>query len=230
MADVAIALDVPVAEAALALVDRLPPEADFLKVGLELFTRAGPGVVRELKGRERRIFLDLKLHDVPNTVLGAARAAAELEVEVLTVHAFGGPRMIEAARRAVEGSGTKIVGVTLLTSLGEEDLGRVCGPPASGRADGVARLARLATESGAHGVVASPLEARMLRAHLPEGTIIVTPGIRLPGTTDDDHVAVSTPLEAARAGADLLVIGRSVTRARDPRGAFARVLKELARR
>ena len=230
MPEVAVALDVPSADAALALVDRLPPDAGFFKVGLELFSRAGPAVVRDLRRRELRVFLDLKLHDIPNTVHRAARAVAELEAEVLTVHASGGPRMIEAARTAVEGSDTRIAAVTLLTSLARSDLGRMWGPGAPGRSRGAARLASVAMESGAHGVVAAASEARMLRARLPGGAFIVTPGIRLAGGPHDDHAAVATPAAAARAGADLLVVGRSVTGASDPRAAFGRVRAELAAR
>ena len=230
MPEVAVALDVQSADAALALVDRLPPDADFFKVGLELFSRAGPAVVRELRRRELRIFLDLKLHDIPNTVRGAARAAAELEAEFLTVHASGGPRMIEAARTAVEGSGTRIAAVTLLTSLARSDLHRMWGQAAPGHSTGAARLASVAMESGAHGVVAAAREARMLRARLPGGAFIVTPAIRLSGSSHDDQAAVATPAAAARAGADLLVVGRTVTGASDPRAAFRRVRAELAGR
>ena len=227
MAEVVIALDVPSRAAASSLVDRLPPEANFFKVGLELFVRAGPTVVTELRSQSRRVFLDLKLHDIPNTVAAAARAAAELEADLLTIHALGGPRMIEAAREAVEGSGTKLIAVTVLTSLSESDLAVTWGTSRPDRGEEVARLASLAIASGAHGVVASPMQARQLRERLAPDSLIVTPGIRLPGDESDDHAGVATPREAARAGADVLVVGRSVTGARDPREAFVRIHAEL---
>ena len=227
MAEVVIALDVASRAAASALVGQLPVEADFLKVGLELFVRAGPAVVKELHAQDRRVFLDLKLHDIPNTVAAAARAAAELEADLVTVHALGGPRMIQAAREAVEGTRTRVVAVSVLTSLSETELAVTWASGHRDRTKEVTRLANLAIESGAHGVVASPLEAQLLRQRLPSGSLIVTPGIRLQGDAVDDHAGVATPAEAARAGADLLVIGRSVTRAPDPREAFARVQREL---
>ncbi len=227
MAEVVIALDVASRAAARNLVDLLPSEANFLKVGLELFVRGGPDVVTELGARGRRVFLDLKLHDIPNTVEAAAKAAAELEVDLLTVHAQGGSRMIEAARRAVDGSGTRLIAVTLLTSLsGPKGIG-AAGASGVDRSSEVLRLARQAVDAGAHGVVSSAGEARVLREALPRDSIIVTPGIRLRGDARDDHVSVATPGEALRAGADILVIGRSVTRAASPADAFATVQAEL---
>ena len=227
MAEVVIAVHVTSHAAALDLVDRLPPEANFFKVGLELFTGAGPPVVTELRSQSRRVFLDLKLHDIPNTVEAAARAAAELEVDLITIHALGGPRMIEAARGAVEGSGTKLIAVTVLTSLSESDLAVTWGTSRPDRGEEVARIASLAIASGAHGVVTSALEARQLRERLGPDSLIVTPGIRLHDDERDDHAGVVTPREAARAGADVLVVGRSVTRAPDPREAFVRIHAEL---
>ncbi len=232
MAEVVIALDVSSREAAWQLIDRLPPRARFFKVGLELFVRAGPSIVSELHSRGRRVFLDLKLHDIPNTVAAATRAASQLNAELLTVHAQGGPRMIEAARAAVEGWPTRVIAVTLLTSLvgteGGTEPGAQRGEAEVDRDEQVVRLARLAIESGAHGVVASAMEAGLLRQALPREALIVTPGIRMPEDTPDDHVGVATPAEAARAGADVLVVGRSVTRAVDPGAAFERVTAELA--
>ncbi len=227
MAEVVIALDVPSHAAALDLVDRLPPEANFFKVGLELFITAGPPVVTELRSQSRRVFLDLKLHDIPNTVEAAARAAAELEADLITIHALGGPRMIEAARRAVEGSGTKLIAVTVLTSLSESDLAVTWGTSRPDRGEEVARIASLAIASGAHGVVTSAQEARQLRERLGPDLLIVTPGIRLYDDEHDDHAGVVTPRQAVRAGADVLVVGRSVTRAPDPREAFVRIHAEL---
>lgn len=228
MADIAIALDVPSRAAAFSLMDRLPSDADFFKVGLELFTREGPVLVRELRLRERRVFLDLKLHDIPNTVSAASRASAELDVDMLTVHASGGPRMIEAARAAVEGSRTSVVAVTVLTSLSSDELTECWGRADTDRGMEVVRLASLAIESGAHGVVAAPSDVPAIRQALPAGSVIVTPGIRLFGDTPDDHAGVSTPHEAVRAGSDVLVVGRSVTRAGDPGDAFRRVRSEIS--
>ena len=186
--------------------------------------------MREIRRRGLRVFLDLKLHDIPNTVHCAARAAAELEAEVLTVHASGGPRMIEAAGTAVEGSEPRIAAVTLLTLLACSDLGRMWGPAAPGHSTGAGRLASVAMESGAHGVVAAARETRMLRARLPVGAFIVTPGIRLSGGPHDDHAAVATPAGAARVGADPLVVGRCVAGASDPRAAYGQVRAEVAGR
>ena len=227
MAEVAIALDVPSGEEASALVDLLQPEVSLFKVGLELFIRTGSTVVKELRSQGRRVFLDLKLHDIPSTVAAAARAGAALEAELITVHALGGPRMIEAARAAVEGTGTRLIAVTVLTSHSASELARTWGGGDAERSAEVGRLASLAVESGAHGVVASSSEAPALRRELAAGVLIVTPGVRLQGDNADDHSRVATPGEAARAGADVLVVGRSVTRAQDPRQAFARVCAEL---
>jgi orotidine-5'-phosphate decarboxylase len=228
LADIAIALDVLSREAAFALIDRLPSAADFFKVGLELFVREGPSFVRELRLSERRVFLDLKLHDIPNTVSAASRASAELEVDLLTVHASGGPRMIEAARAAVEGSRTSVVAVTVLTSLSSNEVSECWGRAGTDRKMEAVRLAHLAVESGAHGVVASPNDVPAIRRALPVGSVIVTPGIRFLGDSPDDHAGVSTPREAVRAGSDVLVIGRSVTRAGDPGDAFRRIRSEIS--
>jgi orotidine-5'-phosphate decarboxylase len=222
MAELIVALDLPERAEALALVDRLGPDARFYKVGLELFTRVGPEVLRELRMRERAVFLDLKLHDIPNTVAAAAGAAAEHGVELLTVHASGGTRMISAAREAVEGSGTRLLAVTVLTSMSEAGLSLARGVPSSPR-DEVLRLADLAMEHGAHGVVASPLEVALLRARLGPDALLVTPGIRLGGEDAHDQARVSTPQEAVRAGADFLVVGRTISRATDPVEALAGV-------
>jgi len=223
LADLVIALDVPSRADALALVDRLPSKADYFKVGLELFARGGPTLVRELRLRARRVFLDLKFHDIPNTVAAASRASADLDADLLTVHASGGPRMIEAARAGVEGSSTRIIAVTVLTSLSGPEVSECWGRAEADRSVEALRLAQLSVASGAHGVVASVREAPALRDALPHGSLIVTPGIRLPGESPDDHAAFATPREAVQAGSDLLVVGRSVTGADDPGEAFMRV-------
>jgi orotidine-5'-phosphate decarboxylase len=226
VAEVIVALDVPGRSAAEDLVHRLD-RARFFKVGLELFVREGPAIVRDLQASDRSVFLDLKLHDIPNTVAAAAGAAAELGVEFLTLHAAGGSRMIAAARRAVEGTGTRLLAVTALTSMTAADLEEVWGSSGRSMELEVRRLADLALGSGAHGVVCSPHEAAFLRAQLGPKGLIVTPGIRLEGDSSDDQARPATPVAAKRAGADYLVVGRSITRAPEPRAALAAVLHQL---
>lgn len=222
-----VALDVPDAAAALALVDRIGPRSDFVKVGLQLFTAAGPSVVRALRERGRRVFLDLKLHDIPNTVAGAVRAAAALDVDLLTVHASGGSAMLRAAREAAEGSGVRLLGVSVLTSLGGTELARSWGRGSVRVGDEVVRLAEVASEAELHGVVAAVREIAPIRASAAGGLRILTPGIRLPGDAPGDQARVATPAEAASAGADYLVLGRSVTAASDPAAAFDAALEQM---
>jgi orotidine-5'-phosphate decarboxylase len=226
MAGVIIALDVPSPEEALALVERIGEEGRFYKVGLELYTRAGPSVVRELRDRGRRVFLDLKLHDIPHTVGRAVEAASALGVDLLTVHAAGGPRMLEAARDAADPE-VRLLAVTVLTSLKPDDMGRVWGRQIRSVREEVGRLADLAVECGMNGVVASSLEASWLRSHVGDEFLIVTPGIRLAGTDQGDQRRVATPADAVRAGADYLVVGRAVTHAEDPASAFSELLREV---
>jgi orotidine-5'-phosphate decarboxylase len=224
-----VALDVGGARAALALVERLP-QADFVKVGLQLFTVAGPDVVRELRSRGLRVFLDLKLHDIPNTVARAVESAAELGADLLTLHASGGEAMLRAARVAAGrpgAGGPGLLGVTVLTSLSGEELARAWGR-ASLEVDGeVLRLAAAAHDAGLDGVVASVHEAASIRAHTGGALRILTPGIRLAGDSAGDQTRVATPAEAVRAGADFLVLGRSVTAAPDPAAAYRRALDEV---
>ena len=219
MAKIIIPLDQSSAAEALELVDRLGEGAGFYKVGLELFTRGGPEVVRELRTRGRRVFLDLKLHDIPNTVARAVDAAAELDVELLTLHIQGGVAMLEAARDAA-GERVKLLGVTVLTSLTATEVERVWGREISSIREEVGRLADLAHASGLHGVVASAREAGWIRRKLEPPFLIVTPGIRPAGADEGDQRRVTTPAEAVAAGADYLVVGRPVTRAPDPAGAL----------
>jgi orotidine-5'-phosphate decarboxylase len=221
--EVIVALDVASRERALALVGRLGDGPGFYKVGLELFTREGPAIVHDLKERGHRVFLDLKLHDIPNTVAGAARAAADLGVDLLTVHAVGGTRMIEAAARAVDRSPTRLLGVTVLTSHAEGELGALWGRSDLSADAEVERLAVLAVGAGAHGVVAAMGEARSVRERLGPEILIVVPGVRLPGEDPGDQARTATPAEAVGAGADYLVVGRTITRAEDPATAAARV-------
>jgi orotidine-5'-phosphate decarboxylase len=233
MAEVITALDFPDAESALALVDRLGEEGSFYKVGLELFTRAGPAVVEELVRREKRVFLDLKFHDIPNTVTGAVRSAASLGVDLLTVHSAGGGEMMQAAREAVAGAtagggATRVVAVTILTSLGVPQLEAVWGREIGALREDVLRLATLAQESGLDGVVASALETEAIRRRLGPDPLIVTPGIRPAGTDTHDQNRVATPADAVRFGSSHLVLGRAVTRAEDPLGALRAIKAEVA--
>ncbi|MEX1256147.1 MAG: orotidine-5'-phosphate decarboxylase [Gemmatimonadota bacterium] len=215
-AEVIVALDFPSGGSALELVDRLGGRPGFFKVGLELFTREGPAIVRELQARGHRVFLDLKLHDIPNTVAGAARAAAELGADLLTVHAVGGPRMVAAARGAVEGSPTRLLGVTVLTSHSSVELAEAWGRPSAVAEEEVERLAISAVGYGAHGIVAAAGEARRIRDRLGPEVLIVVPGVRLPGEDPGDQARTATPAEAVSAGATYLVVGRTVTKASDP--------------
>ncbi len=235
MAEVIVALDVPSAEEARALVRRIGDRGDFYKVGLELYTRAGPDFVRELRAAGKRVFLDLKLHDIPNTVASAVRAASDLGVDLLTVHAVGGPSMLEAAVEAAgdapaagsDPSALRLLAVTVLTSLDAAELGGVWGRATVSVPDEVRRLTDLAVRARVHGVVCSAAEAAGVRASAPPELVIVTPGIRPAGADVGDQKRVATPAAAARAGADYLVLGRAVTRAPDPARALADVLTEI---
>lgn len=221
-----VALDVPTMTSARALVDRLEDTADFFKVGLQLYTAEGPRVVEWLRGIEKRVFLDLKLHDIPNTVRGAAESASSLGVELLTVHAVGGEAMLRAA---VEGGGaTGILAVTVLTSMTQNDLEAARGHAVPSVAAEVLRLARAADAAGAHGIVCAGTEVMDVRAALGDRLRTLVPGIRLGGTPAHDQARVMTPREAAAAGASYVVIGRTVTAAEDPPAAMRRVLAELA--
>ena len=207
------ALDFPGWAEAEAFAIRIAPAVGMFKVGLELFTAEGPSVVRRAAGLGRPVFLDLKLHDIPNTVEGAARSAAASGASLLTVHASGGPLMIRAAVRGA-GRGVRILAVTVLTSMDVTTLERVglAGPPR----EAVVRLARLAVDAGAGGIVCSPLEVADVRAAVGPGPLLVIPGIRPAGSAIGDQSRVATPRDAVRAGADVLVIGRPLRDAPDP--------------
>jgi orotidine-5'-phosphate decarboxylase len=216
-----VALDFPDAKSASALVARLDPEACAVKVGKELFTAAGPDLVRELVRRGFRVFLDLKYHDIPNTVAQACAAATRLGVWMINVHAVGGSAMLTAARDAIAKSAAAegrarplLIAVTVLTSLGADDLAAI-GVAGTAEAQ-VLRLARLAQASGLDGVVCSAQEAAMLRAACGADFKLVTPGIRPAGTQTHDQARIMTPEAAIAAGADYLVIGRAITGAADP--------------
>jgi len=222
-----VALDFADAAAALALVDRLDPGLCRLKVGKELFTLAGPDLVRTLVARGFEVFLDLKFHDIPNTVAAACRAAAGLGVWMLNVHAAGGRRMMTAAQEALAGLPQRpyLIAVTVLTSMSAEDLVEV--GMTDSPADQVRRLARLTQACKLDGVVCSAQEAAMLRAALGADFRLVTPGIRPAGSEAGDQRRVMTPAEAMRAGATDLVIGRPITAAADPLEALRQINFEL---
>jgi len=220
---VVVALDFPGAAAALSMAGRLPA-GTWVKVGLELFTAAGPGVVEHLSGKGHPVFLDLKVHDIPNTAAGAVRSAAGLGVRLLTVHASGGRAMLEAAAEAAPG-GLRLLAVTVLTSLDDVALAEVMGEGA-GAEEAVGRLAALARGSGIDGAVASVRECRALKAVCGEEFLVATPGIRLAGGDVHDQKRVATPADAREAGSDFLVVGRAITAAADPAAALARVRRE----
>ncbi len=222
-----VALDYADAASALALVERLDPALCRLKVGKELFTVAGPELVRALAARGFEVFLDLKFHDIPNTVAAACRAAAGLGVWMMNVHASGGRRMMEAARGALADlpHPPLLIAVTVLTSMSADDLAEV--GVAAAPADQVLRLARLTQACKLDGVVCSAQEAAMLRVDLGEGFRLVTPGIRPAGSEVGDQRRVMTPAEALRAGATDLVIGRPITGASDPLAALKRIQSDI---
>ncbi len=222
-----VALDVPSAAEALGIVDLLGEAVTAYKVGLQLFTAAGPDVVRELVQRDRSVFLDLKLHEIPHSVAAATRVAAELGVRLLTVHASGGERMLAAAvDAAADAPHLRILALTVVTSLTAADLQQL-GIAASPREHSL-RLARLARSAGCHGVVTSPREAAPLRSVLGAKALIVTPGVRPAGTSTDDQTRHATPAAAIRAGASHLVVGRPVTRVPQPDAAARAIIAEIA--
>jgi orotidine-5'-phosphate decarboxylase len=226
----AIAFDVPTLEAALALDSKLGAGAELAKVGLELFAAAGPEAVRALKGRGRRVFLDLKLHDIPNTVKGAAGSAARLGADLLTVHATGGAAMVAAAVEGIREAGgrTRVVAVTLLTSLDPAAM-----PPGFVKPFDLHAVAAALTDeaerAGALGVVCSPADLSGVRAKLGREFYAVTPGIRPAGAEAHDQKRVATVESAVRDGASLLVLGRAITGAADPAAALAAARAERDR-
>lgn len=223
-----VALDYPSAAPALDLVSGLDPASCRLKVGKEMFTRLGPAFVEQLVGKGFDVFLDLKFHDIPNTVAGACAAAADLGVWMVNVHASGGRKMMVAARERLETLSHRplLIGVTVLTSMGEKDVAEVgfLGAPT----DNVIRLARLTRESGLDGIVCSPLEAVEVRPLVGKDFLLVTPGVRPASAAQDDQQRVMTPLAALNNGADMLVIGRPITAADDPQASLERIQQEIA--
>jgi orotidine-5'-phosphate decarboxylase len=225
---VIVAMDYADAQSAMALVDRLDPSACKVKVGKELFTAAGPAFVAAVAQRGFDVFLDLKFHDIPNTVAQACKAAAQLGVWMVNVHALGGRAMMQAAREAIESAPRKpkLIAVTVLTSMAETDL-REVGIEASPLVAAM-KLARLARDCGLDGVVCSAHEAGEIRDRIGRNFLRVTPGIRLPEDSAGDQKRVMTPQIAIESGASYLVIGRSVTRAADPLAVLARINREIA--
>jgi len=224
---VIVALDYPDLSSAYALVERLDPNLCRLKVGKELFTRGGPALVEKLIKAGFPVFLDLKFHDIPNTVAGACRAAADLGVWMVNIHAVGGRKMIAAAREVVEKSTHKplLITVTVLTSFDETDLLET-GVNATVEQQ-VLRLTRLSAEAGADGVVCSALEAAVIRQQIVRPFCLVTPGIRPAGADVNDQVRIMTPATAIASGSDYLVIGRPITQAPDPLQALMQIEKEV---
>ena len=222
----AVALDFPSATEALDFVTRLDGSCRWFKVGMELFYAAGPDLIYTLRERGFEVFLDLKLHDIPNTVAAAVRSLTGTGASLLTVHASGGARMMAAAAEAAQAAGApRLLAVTVLTSMDADDL-RATGilGDAAGQ---VLRLAQLAQQSGIAGMVCSPLEAALLRSNLSSNTMLVIPGIRPADATTGDQRRVATPRSAIRDGASMLVVGRPITRAADPKAAARAILTEI---
>jgi orotidine-5'-phosphate decarboxylase len=224
---VIIALDLESEAEAMELVERLGAEASSYKVGLQLLTAAGPSIVRRLAGQGKKVFLDLKLHEIPNSVAGAVAAAGRLGVSMVTVHASAGSAVLRAAVEAARPfPHLQVLALTVITSMGEHDLAEV---GVSGSVlEQVERLALLAAAAGCHGVVASPREAMLLRQSLPPAMLIVTPGTQLAGEAKSDQARTATPSQAMLAGATHLIVGRSITRASDPVVAFLAICSEVA--
>ncbi len=218
-----VALDMDEGDEAVRLAGEIGQDVAALKVGSQLFTRYGPDLVRRITGSGGRVFLDLKYHDIPNTVAKAVRGAVEMGVSWFTVHASGGREMIQAARGAAADS--KVLAVTVLTSLDKEAMGQVGWDGEV--SDQVIRLATMAREAGADGIVCSALEVRSLRNVLDDGCVLVTPGIRPVGASTDDQARIATPAKAVADGADYLVVGRPIVKAPDPKEAVRLILEEM---
>ncbi|HVY71819.1 MAG TPA: orotidine-5'-phosphate decarboxylase [Verrucomicrobiae bacterium] len=230
-----VALDVPEVETALALVEQLRSAAGAFKIGSELFTQAGPDIVRRVRATGAAVFLDLKFHDIPNTVAKAVTGAVALDVQMLTIHTSGGREMMRAAEEAAQSTARAagrpaplVLGVTVLTSLSNEAIGEVGFVPDTTAQ--VERLGGLAAAAGLRGLVCSPLEIAVLRRILPRQIQLVTPGIRPAASAKDDQKRTLSPAEALAAGADWLVIGRPIYAAPNPRAAAESILASLGGR
>ncbi len=222
-----VPLDVPTIEDAIALVEQLP-QVSFWKVGLELFVSTGTQILQTLKEKNKRIFLDLKFHDIPNTVAGACRAAKNYEVDLLTIHATAGRRALEAAVAALgDNQHTRLIAITLLTSINSRELAFDLKIPLE-LPEYALQMALLAQESGLHGAVCSPQEAAQLRQVCGDDFLLVCPGVRPSWSETGDQKRTMTPHQAIQAGADYLVIGRPITMAKDPVAAWEKIAAELA--
>jgi orotidine-5'-phosphate decarboxylase len=223
-----VALDVPTAQAARDVIRQLGDSVSFYKVGLQLFSAEGPAIVRELKAAGRKVFLDLKLHDIPNTVGSAVRSINSLDVDLLTIHAAGGLQMMKAAVQAAASASKppKVLAVTVLTSFTDEDLATVGIP--SPTTDQVRRMAALAREAGCSGVVSSALEVPILRQQFGDDLVVLVPGVRPKGSAAGDQARTAEPAEAIRAGASYLVVGRPITAADDKRAAAEAIEEEIS--
>jgi orotidine-5'-phosphate decarboxylase len=225
---VVVALDFSDADAALAFAARVQPADCRLKVGMELFTHAGPALVGKLVDRGFDVFLDLKYHDIPNTVASACAAAARLGVWMMNVHTLGGPRMMKAARDAIDAASPRplLIGVTILTSHAQDEIAQI--GLTLRLAEHVEHLAAMASAAGLDGIVCASTEAARLRERFGAGFKLVTPGIRPSGSPADDQRRTMTPLDAVRAGSDFLVIGRPITQAPDPVAVLRSIQNEIA--
>jgi orotidine-5'-phosphate decarboxylase len=223
-----VALDVADVATARTMVDRLAGHVGMFKVGNQIFTAAGPEFVREVIARGEKVFLDLKFHDIPNTVAGAVSSAGQLGVSLVDVHALGGKEMLEAAVGALPAMGIRLLAITILTSHKEEALASV--GVGGSVADSVRRLALLAREAGADGVVASPQEVGLVREACGKDFLVVTPGIRPAGASRGDQSRTATPAAAVAAGADYIVVGRPILEAADPAAAADAIVRELTGR
>lgn len=223
-----VALDVPTAQAARDVIRELGDSVSFYKIGLELFGAEGPAIVRELKAGGRKVFLDLKLHDIPNTVAAAVRSIATLNVDLLTIHAAGGLQMMKATVEAAASASKapQILAVTVLTSFTEQDLSQT--GIQGGTAAQVLRMAALAREAGCSGVVSSALEVPVLRRQFGEDLVVLVPGIRPKGSAAGDQARTAEPAEAIRAGASFLVVGRPITAAENKKAAAEAIQEEIS--
>ena len=223
-----LALDLPDRESALKILDGLRGKLEWVKIGLQMYLKYGADFVREVSGMGFKIFLDLKLFDIPNTVASAVESVSALPVSMLTIHASGGREMM---RRAVESAAERnpellILGVTVITSFDADSLAET-GVELEPEWQ-VEKLAKLAVDSGLKGLVCSPLEIESLRSILPEDTVLVTPGIRPSGSSADEQKRIMTPADAARAGSDFIVVGRPILKAENPAFAVSKILEEIA--
>ena len=230
---VIIALDVPTFDQATVLIDKLGDRAKSLKVGSQLFTSVGPDIIREIKRRGKKLFLDLKFHDIPNTVARASEVAAELGVDIFNVHVSGGLEMMRDAAQATKAKASElgiekpiVLGVTVLTSIDETMFQSVLGSGNSLK-DQIVHMAKLAQSAGLDGVVVSPQEIRLIREACGEDFVVLTPGVRPEWASSDDQKRTMTPVEAFKAGATYVVIGRPIYRAPEPVDALERILRRL---